>query len=219
MSKADTVARAPASAPPVAGGEGVARVGVRATAQRARILAAATRCFVEHGFHAASMARIAEAAQMSPGLMYRYFPSKSAIVLAIIERQLEENRAKIGELHASTEITPNLRQSFAQWQSEVPDAMNAALFLAMSADARRDPQIARALRESDRLTRANLQDWLGRSRQEGGRGVPKALAESRAILMQCVIEGMAIRALREPDLDFDQLAPALNELFDRLLAP
>jgi AcrR family transcriptional regulator len=165
------------------------------------------------------MARIAEAARMSPGLMYRYFPSKSAIVLAIIERQLEENRAKIGELHASTEITPNLRRSFAQWQSEVPDAMNAALFLAMSADARRDPQIARALRESDRRTRANLQDWLGRSRQEGGRGVPKELAESRAILMQCVIEGMAIRALREPDLDFEKLAPALNELFDRLLAP
>ena len=45
------------------------------------------------------------------------------------------------------------------------------------------------------------------------------LAESRAILMQCVIEGMAIRALREPDLDFEKLAPALGDLFDRLLAP
>jgi len=219
VSKADAAASAPASAPPIAGVDDVSRVRARATAQRARILAAATKCFVEHGFHAASMASIAEAAQMSPGLMYRYFPSKSAIVLAIIERQLAENRTKIGELHASTDITSNLRRSFAQWQSEVPDAMNVALFLAMSADARHDPQIAKALRESDQLTRANLEGWLGRSKKDGGRGVRKNLAESRAILMQCVIEGLAIRALREPDLDFAKLEPALRQLFDRLLAP
>ena len=218
MGKPDAATSTPAPVPPPTGADGVARVRARATAQRARIVAAATRCFIEHGFHAASMATIAKVAQMSPGLMYRYFPSKSAIVLAIIERQLEENRARIGELHASTDITSNLRRPFAQWQSEVPDAMNVALLLAMSADARHDPQIASALRESDRLTRANLEDWLGRSTKEGGRGVPQDLAESRAILMQCVIEGLAIRALREPDLDFEKLAPALRQLFDQLLA-
>jgi AcrR family transcriptional regulator len=218
VGKTDAAASTAPPAPPTAGAEGVARVRARATAQRARIVAAATRCFIEHGFHAASMATIATVAQMSPGLMYRYFPSKSAIVLEIIERQLEENRARIAELHASTDITTNLRRTFAQWQSEVPDAMNAALLLAMSADARRDPQIASALRESDRLTRANLEEWLGRSKQDGGRGVRKDLAGSRAILMQCVIEGLAIRALREPDLDFEMLAPALRQLFDQLLA-
>jgi len=219
VGKADAPTRAPGSAPPIAGASGAPRVRARATAQRARILAAATKCFIEHGFHAASMASIAQAAQMSPGLMYRYFPSKSAIVLAIIEHQLEENRARIGELHAATDITSNLRGSFAQWQSEVPDAMNVALFLAMSAEACRDPRIASALRESDRLTRANLEDWLGRSRKDGGRGIRKDLAESRAIVMQCVIEGLAIRALREPDLDFEMLEPALRQLFARLLAP
>jgi AcrR family transcriptional regulator len=203
----------------MAGTQGASRVQDRATAQRARILAAATTCFVEHGFHAASMANIAEAAQMSPGLMYRYFPSKNAIVLAIIERQLAESRAKIGELHSSTEIMLNLRQSFAQWQSDTPGTMNAALFLAMSADARRDPRIAAALRESDLLTRSDLEAWLGRSRKDGGRGMPADVAESRAILMLCVIEGLAVRALREPDLDFEKLAHALRQLFDQLLAP
>jgi AcrR family transcriptional regulator len=219
VNKADARTNALTSARPVAGVAAVSQVCARATAQRARILAAATKCFVEHGFHAAGMACIAEAAQMSPGLMYRYFPSKSAIVLAIIERQLAERRTKIAELLASTEITSNVRQSFEQWQSEVPDVMNAALFLAMSADTRRDPQIARAVRESDLLTRADLKAWLGRSTKDGGRGVRKGLAESHAILMQCVIDGLAIRALREPDLDFEKLAPALRQLFDRLLAP
>jgi AcrR family transcriptional regulator len=61
----------------------------------------ALKCFIEHGFHAASMANIAEAAQMSAGLMYRYFDNKNAIVLAIVERQLEEKRAGIRQLHSS----------------------------------------------------------------------------------------------------------------------
>ena len=219
MGTTDATTHSTGSVPPVPRVSDGSPVRARAAAQRARILAAATRCFVEHGFHAASMAGIAEAAQMSPGLMYRYFPSKSAIVLAIIERQLAESRAKIAELHASTEITSNLRRSFGQWQAEAPDAMNVALFLAMSADARRDPQVARALRDSDRLTRADLADWLGRSNEDGGRAVSKDLAESRALLMQCVIEGLAIRALREPDLDFESLSPALRQLFDWLLSP
>src|SRR5690606_20893936 len=54
----------------------------RAQAQRARIMAAARKCFVEYGFHAASMGNIAQQADMSAGLIYRYYASKSAIIIA-----------------------------------------------------------------------------------------------------------------------------------------
>src|SRR3546814_16038354 len=46
---------------------------LRTLAQRERILCAAQKCFVEHGFHAASMASIAETAEMSAGLIPREF--------------------------------------------------------------------------------------------------------------------------------------------------
>jgi len=219
VSRPDVAAGPAAAAPRAVGPQRTSRAQAHAGAQRARILAAATACFVEHGFHAASMASIAEAARMSPGLMYRYFPSKSAIVLAIIERQLAESRDKIGELRSSTEIMANLRQSFVQWQADQPGAMNVALFLAMSADARRDPRIAGALRESDRLTRADLEAWLARDAEDGGCGLPEEDAAPRALLLQSLVEGLAIRALREPDLEFEELAPALRRLLDQLLTP
>ena len=76
------------------------KVALRAQAQRDRILNAAQQCFIRHGFHAAGMAGIAQAAQMSPGLIYRYFDNKNAIILAIIERQLAEKRANIDSLQA-----------------------------------------------------------------------------------------------------------------------
>ena len=219
MGKADNAALARASPAPVAGMPRAAKSGARAAAQRERILAAAQKCFIDHGFHAASMASIAQTAQMSPGLMYRYFPSKSAIVLAIIDRQLQEARVKIAELHASADIVSSLCRSFEQWRTCDPEAMSVALFLAMGADARRDPQIAAALRASDLLTRADLMVWLGASAADGGCGLGSDAVESRAILLQCVVEGLAIRAVREPDLDIDKLGPALHQLFDRLLAP
>ena len=54
------------------------------------------------------MANIADTAQMSAGLMYRYFANKNAIVLAIIERQLEEKRCRIRMLQSSGDMTSAL---------------------------------------------------------------------------------------------------------------
>jgi AcrR family transcriptional regulator len=192
--------------------------GGRAEAQRARILAAAEQCFIAHGFHAATMASIAQTAKMSPGLMYRYFPSKHAIVLAIIERQLEQRRVKIAALHSTADIAANIVKTFAGWRSGDPDAMNIALFLSMSADASRDSEIAQALHASDLLTRADLEDWLARSRRQGGRGVRKDRLAVSALMLQCIVEGLAIRAVREPELDLRRVEPALRQVFDVLLA-
>ena len=68
------------------------------------------------GFHAASMAHIAQTADMSAGLIYRYFASKAAIVKAIIERHLE-----IGS--TSDRSTGSTRQRTSA--SDAPDLFDA----------------------------------------------------------------------------------------------
>ena len=45
------------------------------------------------------MAHIAATAEISPGLIYRYFKSKSAIVRAIIERHLESDGCRLVDGH------------------------------------------------------------------------------------------------------------------------
>ena len=54
--------------------------------RRSRILDAAERCFVRSGFHRTTMQDVAAEAGMSPGNLYRYFPSKDAIVIGLTER-------------------------------------------------------------------------------------------------------------------------------------
>ena len=191
----------------------------RAEAQRERILCAAQKCFIEHGFHAASMSSIAQTAQMSAGLMYRYFENKNAIVLAIMERQLEEGRAQMALMHSSSELAAELFAVFSRWQARDPGAMNAALFLEMNAEATRDPQIAEALRNSDRLISADIQAWMSRSREDRGLGLPPESVATRAFLLQCFIKGLMVSAVRRPDLEPAALRDAIDKAVDRLLTP
>ena len=71
----------------------------RAVETRQAILDAAARIFAEYGYAAGTTNRIAEAADLSIGSLYQYFPSKEALVAAVIERHsgemMEEIRASL----------------------------------------------------------------------------------------------------------------------------
>src|SRR5215467_4340114 len=54
--------------------------------RRDEILRAALHVFARRGLEATRIADIAEAARMSHGLIYRYFPSKEAAFVALVER-------------------------------------------------------------------------------------------------------------------------------------
>lgn len=75
------------------------RTRLRAEERRATILDAARRVFLESGFAGARTRRIAEEAGITEALLYRYFPSKSAIFSAAVHEPLERF---VGELLATT---------------------------------------------------------------------------------------------------------------------
>lgn len=173
----------------------------RTRRQRDRILEAAQQCFIEHGFHAASMASIATTAKMSAGLIYRYFDSKSAIVQAIIARQLEDNRANISSLRSDPDLGRRILDLFARWRTRDPSVTNAALLLEMSAHATRDPRVAAALLQADRITGAEFTEWLRDRALQAGKNPDDQALRARALALKAFIEGLAVRAVREPDLD------------------
>ncbi len=68
--------------------------------RRQRILEAAERAFVGNGFHATTMQHVADEAGMSAGNLYRYFPSKEAIVEGLCELDQVEMAQAFAELMA-----------------------------------------------------------------------------------------------------------------------
>lgn len=194
-------------------------VEMRALAQRERILAAAEKCFIERGFHAASMANIADAAQMSPGLIYRYFDSKSEIVLAIIEQQLLLAREEMRQLDGGADLARRIAESFSGEHADSPRQTDPALFLEISAEASRDPAIAAAVRASDQTLWDDFHALLARDRHQGGLGIPAAKTQAVALLLQCLWEGMKVREARQADFDHTLLQAALREFLPCVLAP
>jgi len=185
--------------------------------QRARVLSAAQACFVDSGFHAASMATIAETAGMSPGLIYRYFENKNAIILAIIEQQLTIARRRIRELQSSTDLTKRIVDYFDGQKVEDENSINTMLYLEISAQATRDQQIAAAVRKFDIAVCSELADWLSRSGAEGGYGVPKDSAPTHALVLMCLIEGLKVRSRREPAPDRELLGNTLDKIISTLV--
>lgn len=59
----------------------------RAAIRREQLLQAALELFCEHGFAATSTRRIADAAGVTEGLIFHYFPNKEAILFELVSRQ------------------------------------------------------------------------------------------------------------------------------------
>jgi AcrR family transcriptional regulator len=58
----------------------------------ATILQATARVLVSDGYEACTTNRVARAAGVSIGSVYQYFPNKEALVVAVMERHLEQQR-------------------------------------------------------------------------------------------------------------------------------
>ncbi len=76
--------------------------------KRRAILDNAATVFAEQGMEKASMAQIAAHAQVSKALLYHYYPSKDALIFAIILTHLEELHAAI-EAEDDPSLAPEAR--------------------------------------------------------------------------------------------------------------
>jgi len=162
--------------------------------RRAHILAAARRCFVRDGFHQTSMQDLVSEAGLSSGAVYRYFPSKDAMIEAIAEQNLEE-------------VTAVLRDSLASGLS-VGEAMASVLYhvgarhaeddfaaiaVLVWSEALRNPALAARLRASNE---AAVRALIARTQPAGPhQPSPEALAD----LLLCVLPGYLMQlAIRGP---------------------
>jgi TetR/AcrR family transcriptional regulator, repressor for uid operon len=167
--------------------------------RRDEILAAAQRCFVRSGFHGASMQDICAEAGMSPGNLYRYFPSKEALVAGIAER----DRAEVAQQFASADLSSGffaVLQGMAQHHFAEKPAEQVLLCTEVMAEARRNPDIARISAAFD----ADVKKWLGDLlRAAVARGdIPADVDVARAVTMLMIIaDGVWWRRALDPAFD------------------
>ena len=168
----------------------MADLAVGESEPRGRILDASQRCFGAEGFRGASMSRIAAAARISVGHIYRYFENKEAVVAAIVRRDLDETRQEMEGLKGPPEAQADrLLADLARHST----SERLALWLEVIAEAARNPGVADLVREADAELRSHLSGVLARSAPP--QMDPCAIA-GRAELLCMVIEGALVRSAR-----------------------
>jgi AcrR family transcriptional regulator len=108
------------------------------------ILSAARSAFAEKGFDGASMQDLARAAGMSVGNFYRYFPSKAAIVEALIAADLADMQRDFSAVITSADPMAMLRQCAGERLTQHQCGTGGRLWAEITAAALRKPEIGLA---------------------------------------------------------------------------
>ncbi len=112
--------------------------------RKPEILSRVRIAFAEKGFDGASMQDLARAAGMSVGNFYRYFPSKAAIVEALIALDLAEMEADFLTVLQSATPLMSLREMMQLRLAEKQTQEDGQLWAEITAASLRKPEICQA---------------------------------------------------------------------------
>jgi TetR/AcrR family transcriptional regulator, repressor for uid operon len=184
--------------------------------KRQEILEGAVRCFIRDGFRGASISTICAEAQISPGHLYHYFPSKEAIIEAMAATHMESIRARFSQLadkkDAIAVITAELQRS-----RKGAISGEQALILDLMAEAGRNPAIAKIVHSHTRAIRGLLAETLRNGQATGGID-PNLDVELAASILINLMDGSKILRIRDPKIDTRKCDEMLATMIARFLS-
>lgn len=183
--------------------------------RRVRILDAAERCIVRSGFHRTTMQDVAAEAGMSPGNLYRYFPSKDAIVAGLAERDRAEVAADFSGLAQAGDFVQNFAALAAKHFEDEPRE-RAILCLEIWAEATRNPAFAAITAEFEREVTGRLTTLLAEAQRRGaidGSADPALLARLVCTLANGLFVRRATTADFSPERDVAALMAVIEAAF------
>ncbi|MBE1490854.1 AcrR family transcriptional regulator [Plantactinospora soyae] len=187
----------------------------RARQTRQRILDAAARVFTEYGYAAGTTDRIAEAAKLSVGSVYQYFPNKDSILLTLtlahIDEGIEAVRASLTAV-ATSPVRPE------QWLPAMVGAYadlhshNPRLHKVLFEESPRPPELLDRFHQAERDAADAVEQFL---RSDPSLDLADPTRSARVVV--AVIESLVHRFVsqRPDDVDSPHLT---SEIVDLLVA-
>jgi AcrR family transcriptional regulator len=185
--------------------------------RRAHVLAAAARCFAREGFHRATMQDVVRESGLSPGALYRYFPSKEALVAAIAAERHAAERAALAATRGDdvADAVRAIARAFLGPLARAEEREWRRVTVQLWSEALRNPAVMRVIRGGlDGPLRA-LTALFRRAQREQrlpGDVDPAALARVAA----AVFQGLVLQQAWQPSLAMEPCVDAALRLLDGL---
>ncbi|WP_018152348.1 TetR/AcrR family transcriptional regulator [Leeia oryzae] len=183
-----------------------------------QILAAASTCFRQYGFHKASMSIIAKAAGMSVGHIYHYFENKEAIITAISEKDQAKHNELFDRFSEADDPLASMLSHMAEGVSDCTDPEQTSLMVEVWAEASRNTALHDILLHFDQAIRQKLHDLIAISIQKQGLPMPdETLLTSKANMMMALFEGLMVRSHMDPTLNRQHMIIEMQALVKALV--
>ena len=187
-------------------------------ARRNEIIYAASRCFMEKGFHNTTMQDIYDATGLSPGAVYNYFSNKEEIVEAA---NGEFSKVSIQAMDSLEADRPDdyLTAYIESWTEFVtkPDLREGlSVYLSFYVEAMRIGTMRESMLKLQDAIHEKLEKHIRQS-QEAGILNPGLSPEAIARTIMGMVFGMAIHRSLDPDVDIDAYGKVLQAVINGTL--
>ncbi len=184
--------------------------------RRNLILDAAERCFVRTGFHRTTMQDVAVEAGMSAGNLYRYFPSKEAIVSGLSERDRDELAADFARISTAEDFLVAFEAMGRKHLIEDPRE-KAILVMEIWSEATRNPAISTQCGDFESEARRHMHTVFAEA-QRTGAIAPHIDVDMAARMMLTYADGLFKRRALEPAFDGERELAIALALFKAIFA-
>jgi AcrR family transcriptional regulator len=168
--------------------------------RRERILQAAERAFVRNGFHATTMQHVADEVGMSAGNLYRYFPSKEALVEGLCELDHVELARAFAELMADNRHIMEAMRCCLRKHVLAKPTEKARLLVEIWAEAGRNPRVAELTRAIDAEVLSRVEKLIDAAKVAGAAS-PSLDSRFGARFFVTFVAGMFKRIAIEDDFN------------------
>ena len=185
-------------------------------ARRTHIIESAVVLFARKGFAETTTADICQAAGISTGSLFHYFPSKQAVFYGIWAL----DRTEWDEVMAAADADPDpwaaLMAIVDKLAADAAEPIMAGLLVEVIAQAHRDPGFAAGLAENDRRQISGVARLIRRLR-EAGLADPGLPDEEAARWVLTLTDSFLGRGYPEPERDIDAAVATAREMIARVL--
>lgn len=178
--------------------------------RRRQILRAAMTCFARRGFHLTTMNDISAEAQISVGLIYRYFDSKDDVIAVMAGEHMEDLRTILDHARQAPTLYEALEVVAFRHCEEQPEHLHASFVMDLFAESARNEHVRALVRDVttsfiDGVTELIAASQEARSAPAGFD--PRVVAEiivdaTRGMMVRAILEAPTLTAsnLRERQL-------------------
>ncbi len=158
---------------------------------------------------------ICQAAGMSPGNLYRYFPSKEAIIAGITERHRAQAAADFDAIENAPSFYEGLAAMARLYMVE-RSAEEVNLGMEIMAECRRNPAIAKLFHDFEADVKARLVKLLQTAAARGEIN-PSTDFESAAAMLMVIGDGVQLRRVADRSFDVEKVLPLVFQITEHLL--